>query len=54
MERNCEYNKEDVENGIATLKEYIDKITALVIKLYKIVTGEWMVDLLQEQFAQKD
>ena len=43
------YDREAIEGTVGFLKKMIDWITALLQKLYRIFSGQWMLDLMQKQ-----
>lgn len=48
MKLNCEINLEEADNRIDSLKSMVDLITHLLSKIYNIISGKWLADIIKE------
>lgn len=48
MKRNFDINVEEAENKIDSASSAIDAIVYLITLIYRIVTGQWLVDVIKQ------
>ena len=51
-DRNCEINREGIENDITNMQSIIDYVVELMKIFYNILSGKMLADLIKEKLGK--